>query len=579
MKIKNKTLLIIGLAWIAFLLLTSIKVIRDSALAYLSLGIVFALVTLGLVSLLITKRIEKLNKQVADASDNSSTTRIDVNGNDEVTAISDNINSILELSTHAKEKLEKMANDNAQQLQTTNTQLQQEVVQRIFAEKELLGHRQYLTQVARYDNLTSLPNRVVFNEILNKAISHAKRRQKILAILIINIDSFATITDVFGKTKSDFMLKEIGKKFATVLRSEDVIAKLDGDEFIVLLNDIAKTKFAGSVAEKLLHACSQPILIGAHDITVKASIGICIYPNDGDSLEDLLKNADQALYKAKHSGGGVYQFYTHEMDVEARQYIQLEAALRKAVTNNEFILHYQPKLHIKKGNIIGVEALIRWEHPDHGILHPSDFIPLAEETGMIMKIGEWALREACKTNKHWQDEGYEHISISLNLSSKQFHHPNIVKLIGTVLSETELSPQYLDIEITEKTAMDDAEAAIRILNEIKTTGVQISLDHFGTGYTSISHLKQFPLSSLKIDHSFIKGVPLNPNDSAITGAVIALAHNLGLEVIAEGVETAEQVQFLASQQCDIVQGYYLSHPLPAHKIILQFKKLRDEALL
>lgn len=439
--------------------------------------------------------------------------------------------------------------------------------------------KNYLIEVDRFDTLTSLPNRIVFNEILNKSINHSKRRKQILAILLINIDSFKVFRETLGPEKGDFILQEMANRFSHVLRSEDVLAKLEGDEYIVLLNDIAKTKFASTVAQKLLQACSQPLLIGTRDYFLTASIGIVVYPHDSVALEELLTNVNLALYNAKRGGKNNYQFYTQEFDKEARKYIQLENALRNAIRSDQLSLHYQPKVHIKSGNIAGIEALIRWEHPDLGVINPSVLIPLAEETGMIMQIGEWALREACKINKYWQDEGYEHLTVSLNLSPKQFHHPEIVDVISSILKETKLNPIYLELEIDEKTVMDDIATSITILKNIKNLGVQISLDHFGTGYTSISHLKQFPISVLKIDQSFIKGIPTIPDDLAITSALISLAHHLGLTVVAQGVETAEQVQYLSTQECDMIQGYFLSHPLPAQTIILQFKKLGDKVLL
>jgi EAL domain-containing protein (putative c-di-GMP-specific phosphodiesterase class I) len=267
------------------------------------------------------------------------------------------------------------------------------------------------------------------------------------------------------------------------------------------------------------------------------------------------------------------------MDVEAREFIKLENDLKKAIERNELILYYQPELHIKKGTIAGVEALLRWAHPELGILNPAQFISIAEDTGLMLKIGEWAMREACKTNKYWQDEGYEHLVVALNLSPRQFQHADIAKTISTVLKETGLNPKYLELEISESTVMDHVEVAKSRLDAIKATGVQLSIDHFGAGYTSISHLKQFPVNAIKIDQNYIKGIPNNPDDSAITNAFIGLAHNLGLEVVAEGVETGEQVQYLSMQNCDMVQGYFLSHPLPADKIVQQFKKLMDGALL
>lgn len=551
MKLRTKAFLIIGVTWLILTALTFTLPVREQGATYfLLLTLAFAM-TYGLMYFFLIKRAEKLHSLIKNI--NTDTTRsTSLEGSDELASIAKQVKSIHSIKNHSAIK-------NGENGKSTQ-------------------QKQYLTQIAKYDTLTALPNRFVFNEILNKAISHARRRKKILAVLLVSLDSLKIINDKFGNKNSDQLLQEMGKRFSAVLRSEDIIAKLEENEFIILLNDISKPKFASAVAEKLLKASTQPVTINSHEFSVKSNIGICIYPNDGESLEELLKNLDLALYKAKHGGNNHYQFHTHEMDIEGHEYIQLEAALRQAISNNEFTLYYQPKLAIKKGSIISAEALIRWEHPEMGIINPEKFIPLAEETGMIQELGAWALREACKTNKHWQNEGYEHISVSLNLSPKQFHHPDIAKTISHILEETQLNPNYLELEITEKTVMDDTENALQILNNLKKVGVQIALDHFGTGHTSISHLKQFPISTLKIDQNFIKGIPNTPNDSAITSAIIALAHQLGFEVVAAGVETAEQVQYLASQHCDMVQGYYLSHPLTAESFALQLKKLRDEVL-
>lgn len=439
-------------------------------------------------------------------------------------------------------------------------------------------NKECLSRLIGYDILTALPNRVFFNEILNKTINHIKRRNKNLAILLINIDNFKNIISDFGQKKSNDILKKMAKRLDHVLRSEDIIAKLDGDEFIVLLNDVAKPKFASTVAMKLIKACSQPMNINSKPLQVTACIGICIYPHDGSSLEYLLKNANNALFKAKQMGKSSYQFYTHEMSVEAREYIQLESALKKAIQSNELTLYYQPKFNIKTGSITGVEALMRWEHPILGLISPAKFIPHAEDTGLIYKIGEWALHKACQEAKYWQDEGYGHITVAIKLSAKQFHHPDIATIIKNIVTQTMLNPKYLELEINEQTIMSNVEDAIIVLNRIKETGVQISIDHFGIGYTSINYLKKFPISTVKIDQSFIKGVPNHLDDTAIVSAIISLAHHLGLEVVAEGVETAEQVQFLTNQQCDVIQGYLLGNPLPASRIMLQFTKLRDEVI-
>jgi diguanylate cyclase (GGDEF)-like protein len=466
-----------------------------------------------------------------------------------------------------------------QDLNHATKQLNVEIAQRQAMETELAGQHDSIAQLAQYDRLTSLPNRVFFNESLNRAIMHAKRHKKVLAVLLIKLDSFNQVMAALGQSAADRVIKEMGARLSNSVRSDDILARLEGAEFIILLHDIGKPKFASLVAKKILQACAQPIHIDAQDIFLQASIGICIYPNDGDALEAMLKNVNTALDSIARTGGGTYQFYSKEMDTEAHEYLQLEEALRKAIQNNELVLHYQPKLNIRSSTITGVEALLRWQHPDFSNVNPSVFIPIAEETNLIIPLGEWALREACRINKYWQTEGYEHTSIALNLSPKQFYHPDITDMIAKALNESGLNPSYLELEINESTVMNNVEKATEILNKIKALGVHLVIDHFGMGYTSISHLKQFPVSSLKIDSSFIKGIPTNANDLAITNAFIALGHHFGLEVVAEGVETAEQVEYLSTQNCDMVQGYYFCHPLPADSITQQFKKITDRALL
>ena len=432
-------------------------------------------------------------------------------------------------------------------------------------------------QIARYDSLTGLPNRIFFNEVLNKSLSFAKRRNKILAVLIVDLVNFKKINESYGRTAGDTVLKEMAVRFSASLRSEDVLAKLDGDQYIILLNDIDKPKFASTVAEKLLKSCSRPV--NSHHITVTASIGIAVFPHDGELLNDLITNADAALYKAKKAGEGVYQYHAQALNTEAREFIQMSDALRKALEKQELMLYYQPKLSIKKGKIVGAEALIRWMHPKLGLLTPDKFMPVAEETGLSMAIGEWVLREVCRINKYWQQEGYGHITVSVNLSPKQFYHPDFPRQLAAVLEESQLNPSYLELEINESTMMDNVEEAGKIFDQIKASGVRISIDHFGAGSTSIRYLKKFPINTVKIDPMYIKGTPYIPNDTAVTTAFIGLAHNLGLEALAEGVETAEQVEFLSAQNCDLVQGFFLSQPLPADKVVMHFNKLTEDALI
>lgn len=553
--------------------LTGAKAVNYYLAVFVILGILFSILMIWLLRILIIKRLEKLDHQVANISaKNAIHERVDASGSDELSFVSSEINNMLDTIQTSHNQLEKRVQERTQELQKTNIQLQQEITERKSVERELIIHKEHLVRLAHYDNLTALPNRVFFNEILNKALNHAKRNKKTLAVLFIDLDRFKNINDALGHPIGDLVLKEMGNRFANIIRAGDILARLGGDEFIILLNDIGNAKYAGPVAEKLLAVCSQPVKIDSHEFFITASIGICIFPNDGQSLEDLQKNADMAMYKAKRSGGGIYEYFTQEMNIAAHEHIKLEAAIRKALQNNEFVLYFQPQLSLKTGKIKCVEALIRWEHPELGMISPIKFIPLAEETGLILPIGEWTIREACRINKGWQNEGFDPISVAVNISPKQFHHQDIAEIVSSALKEAELKPQYLEVEITETAVMHDVDIAINRLTNINNMGVRISVDDFGTGYTSISYLKQFPVSVLKIDQHFIKGIPNNQNDLAITSAVIALGHNLGLEVVAEGVETAEQLQYLTEHHCDLVQGYFLSRPLPAQKIILQFTK-------
>lgn len=396
--------------------------------------------------------------------------------------------------------------------------------------------------------LAELPNRLFFNEILKKSINHAKRHHKILGVMLIESKN----TELINTLQS-------------ALRTDDILAVLDTDRGLygILLSDIGQPKFLGIIIEKIKTMC--------RGISFRA--GICSYPNDGDTLEQLLQHAEEALTQAKD-----YQFYSASLDKEARDYYELSMALKNAITDNQLQLYYQPKLHLKQGNISGIEALIRWEHPTLGLMNTGHMIKLAEETGLIASIGEWAIKEACLRNKYWQKEGYEHLTIGVNVSPKQFYDKNFIRKLEAIFEETQLNPEFLELEINESTVMGRVDDALTILENIKALGVKVTIDHFGVGYTSISHLKLFPINHLKIDHSFIKGLPNTPNDMAIVNAFIALAHHLGFEVIAEGVETPEQVQYLSLQGCDIVQGYFLSDPLSAEQMELQLKKITDEVM-
>lgn len=530
--------------------LSGLEAIRYYLITFLVLGIIFSIILLILLRKLIIQRLEKLDTQIADISTHEDLSqRVTVSGNDELATVSTQINTMLGIIEASQTKLEHRVEQRTQELKET---------------------KEHVARLAHYDNLTSLPNRVQFNEMLNKAMAKAAKENKRLAIFFIDLDRFKAINDAKGHSVGDKVLKEIACRFAQSLRPNDILARLGGDEFIIMLDDVARPEQAGAIAEKLLKTSSQPVIVEGDEYYISSSIGICLFPEDGKSLEELQKNADMAMYKAKRKGGNNYQYFKKEMKLAANEHIRLEAALRKAISHNEFVMYYQPQLNLADGQIRSVEALIRWESPELGFVSPASFIPLAEETGLIMQIGEWALWEASRTAKAWQDQGYHSIVVAVNVSPKQFRHQDISQLVKRVLDETQLDPSLLEIEITETAVMDDFDNAITKLQAIRAMGVAISIDDFGTGATSINYLKQFPVQILKIDQSFIKGIPHSPNDVTITSAVITLAHNLGMKVVAEGVETIEQWQYLSDHDCDMIQGYYISRPLPEKKIILQF---------
>lgn len=574
MKLITKIAITVGLTLSSLLIFSLILTSRHFSIV-LGLTVLSFLILFAAIYFLIIKRINKLRDNVSNIVSKLSLNKQSTQSNDEIISIQSQVDLIFQQIQGMDHKVESHLLKVTRELQNKNSHLEQELSVRMRSEKMKLI-KEYLTNLGRADNPSQLPNGVYFNEILNRAINHANRRQQILAVLLLDIDGFKRVFEKFGKHNCDLILHEIGKRFSNVLRKEDVLAKIDGDEFIILLSDIHKPKFASMVAEKILNICSQLLKIDDHEFNLTTSIGISIFPNDGNTLEALIENADRALFSAKKDGGNRYQFHIEALHLEAKEYIKLESALRQALHNNQLALYYQPKFRLKAGTITGVEALMRWEHPTLGIISPSTFIQLAEESGMMMQIGEWALRDACERIKYWQNDGYEHLTVSLKMSPKQFYHPDIIKVFNKVFETVPMNPNYIELQINEKTIMDNVEEAAIILQNLKAIGVQLSIDHFGTGYTSIRYLKQFPISAIKIDQSYIKGIPNNVDDTAITSAVIALAHQLGLEVIAEGVESAEQIQFLSTQNCDIVQGYFLSHPLSAQKIVLQFKKLQEE---
>lgn len=433
--------------------------------------------------------------------------------------------------------------------------------------------------LAYYDSLTNLPNRVLFNERLDTVLAINKRHKRLAAMLFLDIDNFKRINDTLGHRIGDLLLKGVADRLVNsgCLRKSDsisnstiykrgeifktTVARLGGDEFTILLSEIKSSQDAGKVANRIIDELAKPFVFNNQELFITVSIGITIYPLDGGDIDSLLKNADIAMYKAKAQGKNNYQYFKHSMNATAFELLKMENDLHKALERNELVLHYQPQIEIRTGKIIGMEALIRWQHPDDGLIPPGKFIPLAEESGLILPIGEWILNTACKQNKSWQEAGFDPITVSVNLSSIQFERSNLIDTVVNALNESFLEPCYLVLEITETILMQTKEATIAVLQELNKMGLQFSLDDFGTGYSSLSYLRCFPLYSLKIDRSFISDMNNNRDTANIVKAIIAMAHSLRIKVVAEGVETEDQIAFLYAQDCDEIQGFVRSQPL------------------
>jgi diguanylate cyclase (GGDEF)-like protein/PAS domain S-box-containing protein len=417
--------------------------------------------------------------------------------------------------------------------------------------------------MAHYDALTGLPNRVLLHDRIFQAITVAPRFDRKVAILFLDLDRFKTINDTLGHSIGDLLLQSVAERLKSCIRSSDTIARLGGDEFIVVLPDLLEGAYAASVAQKILDIISTPFLIRDVELNTSASIGISLYPDDGRSNEDLIVNADVAMYRSKESGRNNYHFFIPEMNDSAYERLTMENSLRRALERREFVLHYQPQVNSETGRIIGAEALVRWQHPEMGLVPPGMFIPIAEESGLIVAIGEWVLREACRQNKAWQDEGLSPFPVAVNLSTAQFRQKNLTTLLVDVLKETGLDPRWLELEITESGIMQGGEAVVKTLHSLKQMGLKLSIDDFGTGYSSLSYLKRFPLDKLKIDQSFVRDITTSQDDAAIVIAIIGMARSLKLRVIAEGVETRGHLDFLTSNGCAEIQGYYFGKPEPA----------------
>jgi diguanylate cyclase (GGDEF)-like protein len=427
--------------------------------------------------------------------------------------------------------------------------------------------------LAYYDALTGLPNRTLLQDRLAKALASARRQKEKVALLFLDLDRFKDINDSLGHSVGDLLLQQVAERLKTWAREQDTVARLGGDEFLIMLTHLKNIPDAAVAAERLMDAMSAEFIVQGGSLNIGCSVGISIFPEHGADGDHLIKNADAAMYGAKENGRNNLRFFTEEMNAQAVERLTLENSLRLALDKQELFLMYQPQVEIATGRITGLEALLRWQHPELGLVPPDKFIRIAENSGQIMAIGEWVLRTACSQSQRWQDEGLSAVTVAVNVSAVQFRQGGFCELIRRVLGETGLAAQYLELELTEGLLLADAAVASSVLQELKEMGLTLAIDDFGTGYSSFSYLRQFRVSKLKIDRSFIRDVVANPDDAAITAAIISMAKSLNLKVIAEGVENEEQMAFLRAHQCDEIQGYYFSRPLTVDKVA---DKLRGE---
>jgi len=429
--------------------------------------------------------------------------------------------------------------------------------------------------LANFDDLTGLPNRNLFKDRLQHSIERAQRAQQYVALFYLDLDDFKRINDTLGHQVGDDLLKSVAQRLNLCVRKSDTVARIGGDEFAMILEGVDDVDSATFTAEKIIESMNNSILLDQHEVYVTCSMGVVLFPTDTKNADEMLKDADAAMYQAKGLGKNSYQFYKPEMNKRSLEHLLLETSLRRALEKEEFLLHYQPQLDVQSGKIIAMEALLRWQHPEKGILPPVDFISLLEETGLIVPIGEYVLRTACLQNVSWQQQGMEPRIVSVNLSAKQFDDPGLIEKIERILSETGLNPRYLELEITESSIMRDIVSCVEKFRVLDSMGISIAIDDFGTGYSSLSYLRQFPVDTLKIDRSFVTDATRSVNGLAIPRAIISMAQALNIKVVAEGVETNEQLQVFSREQCHSIQGYYFSRPLAVAQMTELLAKYAD----
>lgn len=536
-------------------------------------GVLMLIFLYFLSNRLIISRLLRLKNELEEITQSKVfRSEVTTGADDEIGYVSRQINNMFKVINEAQHGLEEKVQERTESLAKVNEHLMKEIQKRTSAEEELLKNREYLMHLAHHDTLTGLPNRVLLNNTLSHAITENKNSKEKIALIFIDIDRFKSINDAKGHAVGDHVLKVIAKRLSDLVSKGSMASRIGGDEFIITIQNVTDLNHINQLCQSVLTVCANPIEFEQQTYHLSASIGVSLYPDNGRTIEELQKNADIAMYQSKTTAPGNYCYFQEHMDQAATDAIQLDEQLHKAIENNEFMLYYQPKFNIKTGALAGMEALIRWMSPTRGLVSPDQFIPFAEKTGLIVQIGNWVLEEACRASIYWEKMGFDDLKIAINMSPVQFTRDDVIAGFKKIMKKHAINPKNIEIEITESAIMQNAEKSIFKLQAMRDLGFTLSIDDFGTGYTSLNHIKIFPVDCLKIDRSFIMGIPDQYKDMSIIRYIVNLSHELGISVVAEGIETVEQLDYLASIECDFAQGYLFSKPLTQENMTFELQK-------